>query len=148
MSGRAAVCLCPCGCCELTTLDEPLCGFCRGGMHNEPAFEDPRPLPSAREGDKHRAGAERPKVESTVDAPGSPKSKNQVRQHAVTAANCANTNPLGLALRERAAIYGLKPGSARWRAYVLGSQSAARKRGREKRQKRNKSKNGLVTPGK
>jgi hypothetical protein len=140
-----AVCLCPCGCCEVTVISQPICGFCRDGLHSEPG---PSPLPSAREGEKHRAGAERPKVESTVDAPGSPDSENQVRQHAAEAANCVNTKILSLSLRERAQMYGLKPGSARWRAYVLGTQSAARKRGREKRQKRNRSENGLVTPGK
>ena len=50
--------------------------------------------------------------------------------------NCENTNPratnLGLKLRLQAKELGMTPGSSRWRAYVLGTISAMKKRKRQK----------------
>jgi hypothetical protein len=72
------------------------------------------------------AGAERPKASSSQDRQG---------------AGIVYTQPqksLELSVRERALALGLAPGSPRWRAYVLGTIAAARKRDRERRDKREK----------
>lgn len=43
---------------------------------------------------------------------------------------------LGLKLRRQALSRGLAPGSPRWRAYVLGTLAAARRREKEKRRRK------------
>jgi hypothetical protein len=75
------------------------------------------------------SGAERPKERPDTAAPGKPDPIPQA-----SARNSVYTPPapsLGLKLRQQAAQQGLAPGSPRWRAYVLGTQAAARKRQRE-----------------
>jgi hypothetical protein len=52
---------------------------------------------------------------------------------------------LSLKLRQQALKAGIKPGSDRWRAYVLGGLAAAKRR---KAKKRNDGETGPVTPGK
>jgi hypothetical protein len=56
-----------------------------------------------------------------------------------------NADNLQLKLRMQARNLGLIPGSAPWRAYVLGTLSAIEKR---KRQKAEKASRDGVTPGK
>lgn len=59
------------------------------------------------------------------------------------------TNPrpenLGLKLRQQALKQGMIPGSPRWRAYVLGTLEAAKRR---KSKKRRQNEGGYVTPPK
>ena len=103
----------------------------------------------ARDGGSHWAGAQRPKagteerdmrrndVNTTAgsreDATAPDKSTNSV----YTAKNPINLN---LKLRRQALSQGMIPGSPRWRAYVLGTVSAARKRKREKRDRKTEGK--------
>jgi hypothetical protein len=54
-----------------------------------------------------------------------------------------NRLPLGVHLRQQAIKNGLTPGSPRWRAYVLGTLQASKKR---KAKKRKGGETGLVTP--
>lgn len=112
--------------------DAPATPLCSGDLTDREDL-DASP-PSARGGEKTWAGAPRPKAEITDDGPESLGNENAARQPAASSTICKSTNPdgksLSLKLREQAKRLGLKPGSPRWRAYVLGTQAAARKRGR------------------
>jgi hypothetical protein len=92
---------------------------------------------TAGDGKSHSAGAQRPKAgrrDLTLMENG--------RTDVYTQAPALS---LSLKLRQQALKAGLKPGSDRWRAYVLGGIAAAKRR---KAKKRNEGESGLVTPGK
>jgi hypothetical protein len=81
----------------------------------------------ARDGERPWAGAERPK-DGTSDP--IPQEKDASSVYIIP-----SSKSLGLKLRQQALKLGLVPGSARWRAYVLGTQTAAARRRREKEEK-------------
>jgi hypothetical protein len=89
----------------------------------------------AREGSRPWAGAQRPKAGCNDALP------------PAKPAGCVYTQknraPLGVKLRQQAIKNGLTPGSPRWRAYVLGTLQASKKR---KAKKRKGGETGLVTP--
>jgi hypothetical protein len=85
--------------------------------------------PPARVGGSHWAGAQRPKTNPGTHSPAG--------RGAGRVDTIAKRESLGLKLRRQALKHGMKPGSPRWRAYVLGGLSAAEKR-----------KTGYVTPRK
>lgn len=114
-------------------------------------FTSPHPDPAGN-GKKHWAGAQRPKAESdekNVENDRKPKPEQTTPVNCVCAIHdpqddatphqkpkdCAYTNPggknLNLKLRKQAKKIGLIPGSPRWRAYVLGTGSAIKKRKRK-----------------
>ena len=116
----------------------------------------------AGNGEKHWAGAQRPKAKTgeknVLNDSTSTDGKNKSVNYVFTIpqpsdspvphqkpTNCAYTNPggknLNLKLRKQAKKIGLIPGSPQWRAYVLGTISAMKKR------KRKESFRECVTPG-
>jgi hypothetical protein len=97
-------------------------------------FTSPHP---AGNGKRHWAGAQRPKAGTSTAFPAGT-SANDVYTH-------KNAKHLALKLRQQAVKLGLIPGSPRWRAYVLGTLQASKRR---KRKKRTDDETGLVTPGK
>jgi hypothetical protein len=102
----------------------------------------------AGNGGSHWAGAQRPKDGSGEAATGrrrrlgSPNPQVEGKRPQGEANLCENTNRdlepsnlnLKLKLRQQAKELGLVPGSPRWRAYVLGTISAAAQRKRKKEQ--------------
>lgn len=91
-------------------------------------------FPPVEMGGSHWAGAQRPKVKSQpLGASG--EVEEQPTPHK-NSANCGAAIPgrknLDLKLRAQAKKLGLIPGSPRWRAYVLGTQSAMRKKKKAK----------------
>ena len=82
---------------------------------------------NAREGKSHWAGAARPKA-SPDDA---------LYREGQTDRVYTPNNPvsLSLTLRQKAVKLGMIPGSPRWKAYVLGTEAASRRRRREKDRK-------------
>ena len=113
--------------------------------------------PSAGNGKKHWAGAQRPKAETAEktfprQALGAaakpaaiPPSQSNPADDVYTSARGVN---IELKLRQQAAKLGLIPGSPRWRAYVLGTLSANRRRKGKKPIIDAKGQTGVVTPGK
>lgn len=116
-------------------------------------FSSPHPDPAGN-GKKHWAGAQRPKAKtgeknvpkgsiSTAEKKTEinyvctiPEPTTRVTpQHKPP--NCANTNlggkNLNLKLRKQAKKLGLIPGSPQWRAYVLGTVSAMKKRKQQRK---------------
>jgi len=84
----------------------------------------------ARVGKTHWAGAQRPKA-GCNDALPSAKPAGCVYTQ-------KNRAPLGVKLRQQAIKNGLTPGSPRWRAYVLGTLQAAKKRNKQKAKVKNR----------
>lgn len=124
-------------------------------------FSSPHPDPAGN-GKKHWAGAQRPKAETGEknvqnDLTSTADKKRPVNcvftitepldspTYHPKPTNCAYTNQggknLNLKLRKQAHKLGLIPGSPQWRAYVLGTVAAMKKR------KRGKSFRECVTPG-
>jgi hypothetical protein len=110
--------------------------------------------PPAGNGKKHWAGAQRPKVETTKktilgQARRGSRERSDDSHPQETPASDVYTPRIGvninLKLRQQAAKLGLMPGSPRWRAYVLGTQQASKRR---KCKKRTTDETGVVTPGK
>lgn len=94
-------------------------------------------LPPAREGSTHWAGAQRPKTNPGTQSP--------VPEGAPRVNTIQTRESLGLKLRRQALKQGMIPGSARWRAYVLGTLKAAQKR---KLSMQENAKRAYVTPRK
>ena len=101
-------------------------------------FSSPHP---ARDGGSHWAGAQRPKAESGEKGMrGNDVNTTTESREDVTAPDkstkSVNTpkraKDINLKLREQAKKIGLIPGSSQWRAYVLGTVSAMKKRQRQK----------------
>jgi hypothetical protein len=86
-----------------------------------------RSSPTAREEEKPWAGAQRPKAGSADALTGN--------SPAMVYTQPKKSLSLGMKLRKQALRLGLIPGSARWRAYVLGTQAAAAKRRQSESQK-------------
>jgi hypothetical protein len=96
--------------------------------------------PVAREEKRPWAGAQRPKDGTSDPLP--------PKKAAAGVYTMPGPIALGLKLRSQAKKLGLVPGTPRWRAYVLGTESAAARRKSEKAKKRKGGETGLVTPRK
>ena len=116
-------------------------------------FSSPYPDPAGN-GKKHWAGAKRPKAETAEESMLWQARRGSRKQSAdahptETPANDVYTQRRGVnintKLRQQALKLGLMPGSPRWRAYVLGTLQASKRR---KRKKRRDDETGVVTPGK
>lgn len=86
----------------------------------------------AGNGDSHWAGAQRPKTCSGDD--GHPEDTNPPASPTKVFTRTQRASSLQLKLRQQAARQGMKPGSPRWRAYVLGTAAAAAKRRKRKKE--------------
>jgi hypothetical protein len=114
----------------------------------------PRDFHPAGNGKKHWAGAQRPKAE-TANKTILGQARRGSREHSDDGhpPETPTTNVytpragvnINLKLRQQAVKLGLEPGSPRWRAYVLGTLQASKRR---KRKKRTTDETGVVTPGK
>ncbi len=106
-------------------------------------FASPYSPPNAKGTGTQSAGAQRPKAGSATGSPqvtavsserlSSPSDDSKAgKQPSTSVYTKSERVPLGVKLRQQAADLGLKPGSPRWRAYVLGTTAKAAKRKRRK----------------